>query len=84
MTYFTLQITYLCPSTEQLNKTCIEERKDLCAPDNTPEIEWKRTLQQRLYTFGFQVQTAPGTWEFISPFRVITAFLITQDKKYGL
>jgi len=74
--YWTLQITYGGTA-----KPLVEERKDLnCG--TMEERAWIRQIRERLYTTGFEVQTAPGTWEFISPFRIHTALLIMQDRKY--
>ncbi len=78
MNYYTLQIKY--GSTKEPET---EELKDLAT---TPETEKKfiSDIRERLFTTGFQISTAPGTWEFISPFRIITVFFIKQDKKYGV
>lgn len=78
MNYYTLQIHY---GNTPNNST--EELKDLPCEQGR-EKEWMKDLRQRLYTTGFQIQTAPGAWEFISPFRIHTVFLIKQDKKYGI
>lgn len=76
--YYTLQIHY--GGTE---KPKVEERKDLnCG--TMAENEWLRTLREKLFTTGFHVVTAPGTIEFISPWHIHTAFLIKQDKKFGI
>jgi len=78
MNYYTLQIKY--GSTAQ---PAVEELKDLHS-NGQQESEWIKDMRKRLYTTGFQIQTAPGAWEFISPFRIHTVFLIKQDKKYGI
>lgn len=79
MNYYTLQIHYGGTTA----KPEIEERKDLNA-GTLEETEWITQLRAKLYTTGFAKKTAPGAWEFISPFRIHTVFLIKQDKKYGI
>lgn len=78
MNYYTLQIHY---GDTKENK--IEELKDL-NPGTMEEKAWIKALREKLFTSGFHVRTSPSTLEFISPFRIHTAFLIRQDKKYSL
>lgn len=78
MTYYTLQIHY--GGTE---KPKIEERKDLHIPEGKTFYAWEQEIRHGLFTRGFSVSTSPTAWEFISPFRIHTAYLIQQDKKHN-
>lgn len=42
---------------------------------------WTQGLRQRIYTTGFNLEVAPGSWELISPFRVHHLDLIRQPGK---
>lgn len=77
MDYYTLQITY-----GGTGKPNVEEFKDM-EPGSMAFGTWKNMLREKLYSTGFALQTAPGTWEFISPLRIHTAYLIRQDRKIG-
>lgn len=81
MTYYTLQIQY-GSSIKQENF----EIKDLeFVPEaGLPEFQWRQNIQRRIYTIGFTIETAKGTWEFISPLRIHTAYLIRQAQKFGV
>lgn len=81
MNYYTLQVKY----GNSLNPSTIEF-KDLC-PGTTDEKlirDWQRKMRENLWTTGFQIETAAGTFQFISPFLIHTAYLILQDGKYGI
>lgn len=77
--YYTLQIKY--GGTENPE---IEEMKDLSHGESDTFLRWSSELRSRLFTTGFQIQTSPIAWEFISPFRIHTAILLKQDKKYAV
>jgi len=83
MNYFTLQIHYNVPTSTQWPKgIAIEERKDLnCG--TMEEKAWIRSIREKLYSTGFQTQTASGCFEFISPLRIHTAYLLKQDRRYS-
>lgn len=74
--YYTLQIQY--DSTTQPKAI---EFRDLTPDGKDPNI-WADELRGKLYTIGFKHTTAPGTIEFVSPLRIITAYLIKQEKKF--
>ncbi len=79
MNYYTLQIKYGGTTNPQT-----EELKDLTSPPEK-EKEFIRSIREKLYTTGFQIETSPGVaWEFISPFRIHTVYLLKQDKKFGI
>jgi len=78
MNYYTLQITY-----QNGKEVATEQLKDLC-PQETPFNQWARALRDNLYRTGFNLETAPGTTRFVSPFHIHDAYLIKQDKKHGI
>lgn len=81
MNYYTLQIHY--NSTQQ---PLVYEMKDLTPGDDWGgDVEgWKKEIQRRLYQNGFSIMTAPGSYQLFSPFSIVTAYLIKQDKKFAL
>lgn len=78
MNYYTLQIHY--GSSLDMK---IEERKDLNS-GTMNEAEWVRQLRERLFITGFHVVAAPGTYEFITPFKIHKVYLIKQAGKIGI
>lgn len=76
--YFTLQIHW-----GDSGAPTITELKDL-TPGDLELNTWKKLVRQNLYTTGFNLETAPGTTKFVSPFLVHSAYLIQQDKKYSI
>lgn len=78
MTYYTLQITF-----QNGKDVSTEEFKDL-QPGETPFNQWARQLRDNLYRTGFNLETAPGTVRFVSPFHIHDAYLIKQDKKHSI
>lgn len=78
--YYTLQVQY---GSSLKHETA--EFKDMEFTEGTGKTEsvWRHEIRQRLYTTGFTLETAIGTWEFISPLRVHTAYLIKQPNKHG-
>lgn len=82
MNYYTLQIHYNAPTSAQWPKgIAVDERKDLnCG--QMEEKAWITMIREKLYATGFQVQTGGGCYEFISPLRIHTAYLLKQDRQY--
>jgi len=78
--YYTLQIVYNLVNT---SGSKVEERKDL-HPDGTPESIWIRSIREKLFASGFQVNTSPTTIEFIAPYRIREVFLILQPGKFAI
>lgn len=78
--YYTLQITYSLVNT---SGTKVEERKDL-TPEGTPVSIWIRTIREKLFTTGFQVNTSPTTIEFVAPYRIREVYLIKQPNKFAI
>jgi hypothetical protein len=76
--YYTFQIHY-GPS----DKPLVFEAKDLF-PGTQDFIYWSRDLRSKLFTTGFMIQSTEICWEFISPFRIHTAYLIKQEGKFGI
>lgn len=59
-----------------------EEVKDIKCDyeENTKEFkDWQRRLRQRVFQEGFSVTIQTGQFEFISPFRIHTAYLTRQS-----
>jgi len=79
--FFTLQVYY----TNQKGgiQHSVIEFKDL-EPNGTHEKTWRNMVREKLFTTGFEIETSPGNYEFVSPFRVHYAMLLKQDKKYGI
>lgn len=71
MTYYTLQVHYNGPKEKE-----VMEFKDI--ESTTLEI-----LRKAIFQSGIKIQTSPTTHEWISPFRINTAFAIKQDKKFA-
>lgn len=82
MNYYTLQINYNVPTSPQWPKgVATEERKDLnCGA--MEEKAWITMVREKIFTTGFQIQTSSGCWEFISPLRINTVYLLKQDRQY--
>jgi len=78
MNYYTLQIEY--GSNQKPEKYML---KDL-NPGSMDEMQWIRQTRQLLFTTGFHIESAPGTYHFISPFVIVNAYLLRQDSKYQL
>ncbi len=76
MNYYTLQIHY-----GDSKKPDVEERKNLSS-GFTDDTQWIADLRKSLYITGFAKKTSPTTYEFVSPFRIHTVFLIKQPHKY--
>ncbi len=58
-------------------------------PDTTEEIkdlteDHMKQFWRLLWVQGVKIQRTPTSWEVISPFRIISAFVLLQDKKYQL
>jgi hypothetical protein len=79
MNFYTLQITF--GNTDQPETV---EFKDLHADPSQTETDWIRQTRHTLFTTGFQRQTAPGTYEFISPLIIYRALLTKQPHKFGV
>lgn len=79
--YYTLQIHYGTLAAPEIYET-----KDLAYDTGSAVAEhlWRERICERIYAHGFVKQTSPGTWELISPLQINTAFLIKQDKKFGV
>lgn len=75
--YFTLQIHF-----GNSQSPDIVEFKDL-TPETKDFKMWTRELRAGLYQSGFNYQSGPGAWEFISPFLIHKILLIKQAGKYG-
>jgi hypothetical protein len=81
MIYYTLQIRYgdsMKPSTVEF--------KDM-TPGETNDEQfiklWMRDIRRNLWQTGFQIETTPGNFELLSPFRIHSVYLLKQDKKYN-
>lgn len=77
MNYYTLQIHY-----GDSKKPDVEERLNLSPAVDGSDTSWISELRKSLYTTGFAKKTSPTTYEFVSPFRIHTIFLIKQPHKY--
>lgn len=78
MNYYTLQIHF-----GSSIKAEVHELKDL-NPGTMEEKAWISSLRAKIYTTGFNIETAPGTIQLISPFIVTKIFLIKQDGKFAI
>lgn len=84
MDYYTLQIEYI-PNTKGIATGAITvEFKDLERPPALAVNTWYKSQISDLYIKGIALQTAPGTYELISPLRIRTAYLIKQPGKIGV
>ncbi len=81
MDYYTLEVTYSTP-TGKIGETKMEVRKDLSAEGFPSVSAWLDHLKKSIF-YGFTVQTAPGTLEIISPFRICTVYLKKQPHKFA-
>lgn len=83
MNYYTLLIVYTKRGGAGGGiQEVIEERKDL-NPGNMNEVDWIRQLRERLFETGFHVAAGSGSWEFIPPYRIVSAHLNRQPQKFA-
>jgi hypothetical protein len=75
-TYYTMQVKLSEGYTVAGNNTI--EFKDI------EGTEMNIRACQDAWTRGVKLQTAPGTYQLVSPFLISEIFLIKQDKKYSI
>ncbi len=74
--YYTLIIQY--GGTKDPQKIQFEN----LTPAGKDFVIWTQEIRHRIYTTGFNIELAPGSWELISPFRVHSLDLIRQQSKH--
>ena len=77
MNYYTMQIHW-----NNGKEVVVEERKDY-TPGPMNENDWITSIREKIYRTGFTHYLSPGNYEFVSPLRIHTVFLLKQDKKFA-
>lgn len=80
MPHYTLRIEY---GSSIETKKQVQEITNLEFTEGTQVSfnSWRNSLQKRIYNDGTCIKGKDGNFEFISPLRIHTAYLIKQDKK---
>jgi hypothetical protein len=73
MKYYTFQVHITSGGLKQADQ--VLEFKDI--EESMMHARWKE-----IFKSGVKVQSAPLTWEIISPFRIRTVFIVEQPFKY--